>query len=401
MPALALIPRLFRRPAWPAMIVLAAIAAAIFAPLASAADYAAPLFNGKDTSGWQITTCTVEVQDGNLLLKEGNGFVRTDLQYGDFILELDYKALNTEFYDSGIYIRAPFPGKSAQRAWPDKYQINLKKGDEANLLGLKGGTSTGLIKPNEWNHLKITVQGDTVAMEINGKPAWKASGLDVDRGYIGLQSEVAGGGQFLFKDIQLTELGFTPLFNGTDLTGWVGDTAGYIAKDGKIVCEKGKGGNLYSEKEFQDFVLRFEFWLEPGANNGLGVRAPLTGDAAYTGMELQILDDGHATYKGIQPYQSHGSVYGVAAAKRGHLKPAGEWNQQEVIVRGRQVTVTLNGTVILDVNLDEAAPDGKTIDKNKHPGLKNAKGHIGFLGHGAHVEFRNIRIDELQPVAAK
>ena len=261
--------------------------------------------------------------------KRVTAWCRTDLQYGDFILELDYKALNTEFYDSGIYIRAPFPAKSPKRAWPDKYQINLKKGEEANLLGLQGGTSTGLVKPNEWNHLKITVQGDTVAMEINGQPAWKASGLDVDRGYIGLQAEVAGGGQFLFKDIKLTELGLTPLINGTDLTGWVGDTKGYTPKDGKIVIEKGKGGNLYTEKEYQDFVFRFEFLLEPGRIYGLGILAPpLTGDAAYTGMELQILDDDHGATRCTKGFNRTNRTVSLWHRPRqtGPSEAAGEWN---------------------------------------------------------------------------
>jgi hypothetical protein len=197
------------------------------------------------------------------------------------------------------------------------------------------------------------------------------------------------------------EEGFAALFNGKDLEGWQGSTAGYTVEDGAIVCIKEKGGNLYTAKEYGDFVLRLEFKLEPGANNGLGIRAPLQGNAAYVGMELQVLDDSAEVYKDLKPYQYHGSVYGVAPCKRGHQKPVGEWNEQEVTCQGRNVKVVLNGTTIVDVNLDEVAPEGKTIDGEKHPGLARAKGHIGFLGHGTRVEFRKLRIKELGEAAAK
>jgi hypothetical protein len=147
-------------------------------------------------------------------------------------------------------------------------------------------------------------------------------------------------------------------------------------------------------KEYADFVLRFEFKLTPAANNGLGVRAPLEGDAAYAGMELQILEDGSPVYWDLKPYQYHGSIYGVVPARRGALKPIGEWNTEEVTVRGPRVTVVVNGTTVVDADID-AASAGGTVDGQAHPGLKRKSGHIGFLGHGSIVEFRKIRIREL------
>ena len=188
------------------------------------------------------------------------------------------------------------------------------------------------------------------------------------------------------------EEGFQPLFDGKTLDGWIGATKNYTIEDGTLVCPKGKGGKLLTADEYADFVLRFEFQLTPGANNGLGIRAPVEGDAAYTGMELQILDNTAEKYKKLKPYQFHGSIYGIAPAKLGHLRPVGEWNQQEVRCKGRHVTVILNGQTIVDVDLDEVAPDGKTIDGRKHPGLARKRGHIGFLGHGDRVAFRHIRI---------
>ena len=152
---------------------------------------------------------------------------------------------------------------------------------------------------------------------------------------------------------------------------------------------------LFTEKEYGDFVFRFEFKLTPGANNGVGIRTPLQGNPAYDGMEIQILDDRDPMYKDIQPWQVHGSIYGVAAAKRDQLKPAGEWNTEEITAKGRQVTVKVNGVTVADADIDKASTP-KTLDGHEHPGLKNAKGHIGFLGHTNVIEFRNIRVKELK-----
>lgn len=191
------------------------------------------------------------------------------------------------------------------------------------------------------------------------------------------------------------EPGFKALFDGSSLAGWQGDTGGYEAKDGELHCRKGAGGKLLTKDEYADFDLKFEFRLTPGANNGLGIRAPEAGDAAFVGMELQILDDGHEKYSGIAPYQAHGSIYGVVAAKRGALKPTGEWNQQEVIAKGSKIKVILNGTTIVDADIAEFRGGKKTLDGQAHPGLDRASGHIGFLGHGDEVHFRNIRIKPL------
>jgi HEAT repeat protein len=186
--------------------------------------------------------------------------------------------------------------------------------------------------------------------------------------------------------------GFVPIFNGKDLTGWTGDTQGYVAENETIVCKP--GGNLYTEKEYANFHLKFEFLLTPGSNNGLGIRVPNPAHAAYQGMELQILDNTADKYKDLKPWQYHGSIYGIVPAERGHLKPVGEWNAQEVIANGRQITIILNGTTIVDANLDEASKDG-TMDGKDHPGLKREKGYICFAGHGSRVDFRNLRIKEL------
>ena len=198
-----------------------------------------------------------------------------------------------------------------------------------------------------------------------------------------------------------SEEGFTPLFNGKDLTGWIyggknGETKagnGYQVENEVLFCTAHDGGNLFTEKEYKDFVFRFEFKLTPNANNGIAIRAPTEGDSAYQGMEIQVLDDSGSDYQTLQPYQYHGSIYDLVAAKRGSQKPVGEWNMQEVVADGRHIKVTLNGNVIVDANLEEVK-DPEVL--KTHPGLARTSGHIGFLGHGTRVEFRNVRIKELK-----
>jgi hypothetical protein len=362
-----------------------------FAWAASNEGYRAVLFNGRDLDGWQVTGCEAVVENGLLVLKAGDGLLRTNERHADFVLELDWRARRPTNYDSGIFIRADLPAEG--KPWPSRYQVNLKQGGEGNLLGLPGATSGGLVKSGDWNHFKLTVVGNTAELEINGRKAWKIAGLANADGYIGLQSEVDGGGQFEFRDLVVTDLDFRPLFDGKDLNGWTGDTAGYAVEDGTLVCRQEGGGKLFTESQHADFSFRFDFKLTPGGNNGVGIRTPLEGDPAYVGMEIQILDDSADRYRSIQPWQAHGSIYGVVPAKRGYLKPLGQWNHEEIIARGRQVTVILNGTTIVDANLDQAGAP-KTIDGKSHPGLARADGHIGFLGHGARIEFRDMRVKD-------
>ncbi len=200
---------------------------------------------------------------------------------------------------------------------------------------------------------------------------------------------------FALAAAAMAQDGFTPLFNGRDLDGWklIGAKGrGYVVENGVLVCPADGGGNLFTAREYADFTLRFEFRLEKGSNNGIGIRAPLEGDAAYAGMEIQILDHDADIYRGkLKPSQRHGSIYDVFPASGDALKPVGEWNTEEISARGRRVTVTLNGSKIVDADLD-SVKDPQVLAK--HPGLARPRGHIGLLGHGTRVEFRNLKIRE-------
>ena len=193
------------------------------------------------------------------------------------------------------------------------------------------------------------------------------------------------------------EEGFRPLFDGKTLDGWFVVNKmgpGFLVEDGRIVCPFEGGQKLMTEKEFANFVLRLEYKMQADGNNGIGIRAPRNGQTSVHGMEIQILDQTGPKYKPmkLKPEQYHGSIYDVWPARTGFLKPPGEWNTQEIKADGRRITITLNGVVILDADLD-LVREPEVL--KKHPGLQRKSGHIALLGHQAHVEFRNIRIKEL------
>jgi HEAT repeat protein len=350
--------------------------------------------------------------DGVLVFDGGGESLSTAADYGDFELLVDWKI--EKGGDSGLYLR----GTPQVQIWDPDANPAGSGGLYNNQKGQSAPAEKADRPVGEWNAFRIVMIGDRVSVYLNDRLVvdnvvlenyWERDKPITSTGPIELQ---AHGHPLHFRNIFIREIprdtpsagltqaeadeGFVALFNGRDLAGWTGGGGGYAAEDGMIVVhpERG-GGNLYTEREYGDFSLRFEFKLTPAANNGLGVRAPLEGDAAYVGMELQILEDGSPVYWGLKPYQYHGSIYGVVPARRGVLRPVGEWNTEEVTARGRRITVSVNGVVVVDADIDAAAAGG-TVDGRDHPGLARAAGHIGFLGHGSIVAFRNIRLKELK-----
>jgi len=389
------------------------------------------LFNGKDLAGWKglvanpkkrakMTPDELEraqakaddkmrahwkVEDGALAFDGRGSHLCTEKDYGDFELLVDWKI--GKGGDSGIYIR----GSPQVQIWDTARWPEGSGGLYNNKKNPRKPLKCADNPIGEWNNFRIKMVGERVTVHLNdvlvvddvilenywerGKPIYPTEQIE-------LQSH---GSKLYFRNVFIREIaqtfkpdpadGWRSLFNGRDLTGWTGSVKGYRAEDGVLVCPRRGGGNLFTKEEFGDFVLHFEFKLTPGANNGLGIRTPLRGNAAYAGMELQILDNTAEKYSKLKPYQYHASIYGVVPAKRGHLAPVGEWNSQEVTAKGRRITVKLNGATIVDADLDEASTP-KTLDGRSHPGLKNDKGHIGFLGHGSRVEFRNLWVKPLE-----
>ena len=400
-----------------------------------------PMFNGKDLSGWkglvgnpitrakmtekELAAKQVEadakaannwsVKDNSIVFNGAGDNLCSTRQYGDFEMIVDWRI--TKKGDSGIYLR----GSPQVQIWDtSRVEVGAQVGSGGLYNNAKNRSIPLKVADNpigDWNHFYIRMVGEKVTVTLNGvlvvdnvtlENYWDRSIPIFPKEAIELQ---AHGNELAFRDIYVKEIndghyvlsaneqkeGFVPLFNGNDFEGWTGNTIDYEVKNGEIVLNVDNGpshGNLFTQGEYKDFVFRFEFQLTPGANNGLGIRAPLQGDAAYVGMELQILDDDAPIYNQLQPYQYHGSVYGVIPAKRGSLKPTGEWNYEEVVVKGNQVKVILNGNVITDGDIAVASRNG-TLDHKEHPGLLRTTGHIGFLGHGTVVKFRNIRVKEL------
>lgn len=191
------------------------------------------------------------------------------------------------------------------------------------------------------------------------------------------------------------EKGFKSIFNGKDFAAWSGPLDNYQIVEGAIQCKKGKGGTIFTKEVYADFVVRFEFKVPPGGNNGLAIRYPGKGNTAYGGMcELQVLDENYEKVRKakLDPRQVHGSAYGMAGAKRGFQRPTGEWNEQEVTVKGATIKVILNGTEILDTDLSKVKD---FMGGKPHPGMNRKEGHFGFAGHSDPVSFRKIRIKRL------
>ena len=351
-----------------------------------------PLFDGKSLAGWTVENdCSATVENGMILLKSGDGWLRSDHIYADFKLHLEWKALKQNTYDAGIYLRTlpggkPFPKRG--------YQVNLLQGKEGNISRLSGASSSGLIKPaGEWNVFDITVVGETVSTVINGKKAYKVDGLKISAGHVGIQIEVPLGGQFQIRNVQVTELGHNSLFTGRDFSNWEG--AGRPAQlcwsvsDGVLTGLNKKGPWLRSRKQYGDFNLRMEYQVEPGANSGVYIRVPQDGNhhrddqsKAPAGFEVQILDDSAAKYRKLKPYQFCGSVYDIAGACEHVGKPPGDWNTLEINCEGQNVTTVHNGVVIVRVT-----PDEYPLIK-----LRKLQGFLGLQNHGGGVRFRRIRI---------
>jgi hypothetical protein len=398
------------------------------------------IFNGKDLSGWQglvenpIARSKMSkevlakkqkeadakikdswsVKDGTISFTGEGANLCTIKPYGDFEMLVDWKISRNG--DSGIYLR----GSPQVQIWDTSRVQSGAQVGSGGLYNNKTNRSTPLVVADnpigEWNTFRITMVGDRVTVYLNGilvvdnvvmENYWDYNLPIFSEEAIELQ---AHGTALAFRNLYIKELsskpyelskeekeqGFQLLFNGKDLDNWQGNKTDYVVEENTIAIYPTKEGhgNLNTNKEYSDFIFRFEFQLTPGANNGLAIHAPLDGDAAYVGKEIQILDNTAPVYAKLEPYQYHGSVYGVIAAKRDFLKPVGEWNQEEVYVKGNYIKVTLNGTVITEGDMKKVSKNG-TLDHKEHPGLDRNKGYLGFLGHGSVVKFKNIRIKDL------
>ncbi|MCA9137805.1 MAG: DUF1080 domain-containing protein [Planctomycetales bacterium] len=428
------------------LIAACLAAVASFVSTSNAEESAAfqPLFNGQNLDGWhgrphfspyKLAEMSEEERKAKLdewqadaekhwtvengeLVNDGHGaYLVTNKDYRDYELQLEYKTVARA--DSGIYLKATPQVQIWDFTDPAKFNLGADKGSGGlwnNSAGAPGKDPLVLADNpfGQWNTVRVLQVGARTSVWLNDKLVvdnaimenyWDREIPLMVSGPIELQTH---GGEIRWRNLKIKELStaeanqtlsskdadaFTSIFNGKDLSGWVGATDGYEVTDGAIQCQKGSGGNLLTEKEYGNFVARLEFRLPPGGNNGLAIRAPLQGNPAYQAMcELQVLDSTHPKYANLDKRQYHGSAYGMAAATRGYLRPVGEWNFQEVTVDGSKITVELNGTVILKTDLAEIS---QYMADSAHPGKERTSGHFGFAGHGDAVQFRALSIREL------
>ncbi len=395
------------------------------------------LFNGKDFAGWhgrphhdprdwnKVVPTTREEWNADLrkhwsvnngvIINDGDGvYLTTDKEYGDIELLIDYKTV--ALADSGIYVR----GTPQIQIWDStnksQFSIGADKGSGGLWNSSEGAAGKDPLvladKPfGEWNSFRIVQIGARTSVWLNGQLVvdnavmenfWDRASPLFAKGVIQLQTH---GGEIQWRNLFVREIGseeandwlrekdkqaYKSLFNGRDLSGWVGATENYEVVDKAIQCKAGHGGVLHTPEKYADFQVRLEFQLPAGGNNGLAIRYPGEGDTAYVGMcELQVLDNDAPIYAALDPRQYHGSAYGMIAAKRGYLRPVGEWNYQHVTVKGSTIRVELNGTEILSGDLDEVK---EYMANSPHPGKDNAEGYFGFAGHNDPVRFRAIEI---------
>jgi len=332
-------------------------------------------------------------------------------------LRLEYRTVPKA--DSGIYLR----GVPQVQIWDSTEQAKASIGADKGSGGLWNNSPGAPGKDplvladrpfGEWNSFRILMVGARVSIWLNDRLVVDHALLEnyYDRktpvpakGPIQLQTH---GGEIRWRNLFIREIGsaeanqilarhgqegFQAIFNGRDFTGWAGPVEEYEAIEGGLRCRPGKGGTIYTKDTYADFQVRLEFKLPPGGNNGLAIRYPGRGNAAYAGMcELQVLDNDADQYKELDPRQYHGSIYGMIPAHRGYLRAPGEWNFQEVTVRGSRIKVELNGTVIVD---GDVATVKEFMGKTPHPGKDLPSGHFGFAGHNDPVQFRQIQLKRL------
>ena len=343
-----------------------------------------PLVNGRDLTGWKAEPAAGWKVSADGVVYDGSAAasLRTEQPYGDFELRFDYQAPAASH--TSVLLR------------------------DAALVTLGGAGSA-----DAWTPISFVIVGERVTMASRGVTSMVHTRFPNAR-HAGQPLPARGplvfttAGPARLRNISIREIGgaeanailarhdgagFEPVFNGENFDGWAGPLENYQIVDSAILCRPGKGGTIYTKSEYGDFMARVEIKLPPGGNNGLAIRYAGEGDTAYLGMtELQVLDNTAEKYKTLDPRQFHGSAYGMVPAVKGYQRPVGEWNFQEVTVRGSTIVVELNGTRILDADLSTVK---EFMANSPHPGKDRTSGHFGFAGHGDPVQFRNVQIKPL------
>lgn len=313
------------------------------------------LFNGENLDGWHQLNghakYTVEdgVIVGTTVANTPNSFLVTDKEYGDFILELEFKV--NDHMNSGIQIRSQsLPDYRNGRV--HGYQVEIDPSDRAWSGGIYDEARRGWLYPlifnpdaqgafkhNQWNHYRVECIGNTIRTWVNGVPAASLVDDMTPKGFIALQVHSIGnnteeaGEQIRWRNIRIQTgdlhprpydntfvvnlvpnhlsrqervQGYALLWDGKTAQNWRGlhmksfPEEGWTMEDGELTIhqsngrEEGSGGDIITEDEYSAFILQFEFKLTKGANSGVKYfvkESYKTNGKSGIGLEYQVLDD--------------------------------------------------------------------------------------------------------------
>ncbi len=381
------------------------------------------LFDGQSLDGWtqRNGTASYRVEDGAIVgtttAGSPNSFLCSDRTFSDFELTFDVKVDNP--LNSGVQIRSRTRhGTPDGRVNGPQVEIEASGSSGAEAGYVYGEAAGGWMTPKadliphkhfkdgEWNSYRIVADGARITVWINGTAITDlVDTLKYEThpsGFIGLQVHGVGNAgpyQVSWRKLRIRELtggsdrdGWVDLFNGRDLGGWK-TTGNWLAKgDGVLAIEPRAGEEgwqrydayLWSEKQYQDFILDVEYAYPAGGNSGIFFRVGDVANPVETGIEAQILDStGHT---GELSHHDHGGIIRTRGASKNMSLAPGQWNRMRVHCRGSKLRVILNDQKIHDLDLSSSAMKDRPL-----------RGFIGLQDHGEphNLRFRRIRIKEL------
>ncbi len=348
------------------------------------------LFDGRTLFGWkQASQANWKVADGAIRVSDGDpGLLHTTTQFGDYQLKVDFRAARGT--NSGIFLRtSPKPKNPAA----DCYELNITPPDESefptgSFVERKRGAT---VEADEaWHTYDITAVGGKFTVKLDGETVLQYEDeKPLGRGFIGLQFN---HGAVAFRNVMLRPLGLAPIFNGRDLTGWKiypdRQSKFSVTKDGELRILSGPG-QLESEKQFADFVLQTEVFVNgKDLNSGIFFRS-IPGDYS-NGYESQIHN---GIVDGDISKPANGGTGGIFRRQNARLVLARdfEWFHKTMVADDRHMAVWVGGVQVSDWT------DGRDPDPNPRRGLRLEKGTFILQGHDptTDISFRNMRVGEI------